>query len=695
MDSLIFHRYPFLRLLLPWIVGIICGDYLFFREDSYDCDVIFLYSIPFLLLGAFLAKQSNRRVIFLWKVWFFISIYLLSFAYSWSKLSRVEQHLERATQSYEVLSLSEVKRNNSVHSFLAVISHSSIRSDIGKKLQVSILQDSVDLDLPLGSRLYINGVIKRPTPRIRYEFDYGKYLVRKGELGTIFAPSAQCKKVGSASVKELKGADEEMKSVIVNFYRSLKLPSEEVALLSALTLGERRELTTERTSLFTDAGVSHLLALSGLHVGVIFFIVACLFRTLFRKFPHQKIITYLMSTLSMWFFAYLTGFSPSVVRSVLMFSILGAGKLNRYQSDGFNQLFATAFIMLVVNPMWLYDVGFQLSFIAVFSLLLGRFAYHYLEQKNRIVRYILSLLWTSLVAQLGTLPLILYYFGQFPTYFLLANLLIIPLITFALFLAVIALLCSFVFPVSLFLAKGIHLSFLCSELLLRMCKELPGALIKSIYITGLEASFIYFSLFLFLLFWATKSRKLLFITLLFPFFIVGAFYAQRTWRKPDPGFYYVGEAKGTPVFHCYTGEKSYMIIGRGGPESGFLYKGLVKYSSLLGLPNTIELYSAHHEPGFSYEKSGLIYSNEKSLYVVPSYLGYSQYQGEKLSVDYLYIHRQLYGNLKLLTNYYWAKCVYIGENVPDRQRIEIKQLLEKNNLRYVELKREGYTKLEG
>src|SRR5699024_10962908 len=156
------------------------------------------------------------------------------------------------------------------------------------------------------------------------------------------------------------------------------------------------------------------------------------------------------------------------------------------------------------NPMWLYDVGFQLSFIAVFSLLLGRFAYHYLEQKNRIVRYILSLLWTSLVAQLGTLPLILYYFGQFPTYFLLANLLIIHLITFALFLAVIALLCSFVFPVSLFLAKGIHLSFLCSELLLRMCKELPGALIKSIYITGLEASFIYFSLFLFLLFWATK-----------------------------------------------------------------------------------------------------------------------------------------------------------------------------------------------
>ena len=170
----------------------------------------------------------------------------------------------------------------------------------------------------------------------------------------------------------------------------------------------------------------HVLAVSGLHVGIIFFILNFLLTPLNRNKRLLKIKLFLLVG-ALWFYAFLTGLSPSVMRSCTMFSFIVVGENLNKRTNIYNTLAASAFLLMLINPLIIFGAGFQLSYIAVISIVFfqPRLA-ALVAVKNRILKYVWDLFTVSVAVQIGTAPISIFYFHQFPVYFWLSNFIVIP-----------------------------------------------------------------------------------------------------------------------------------------------------------------------------------------------------------------------------------------------------------------------------
>lgn len=225
----------------------------------------------------------------------------------------------------------------------------------------------------------------------------------------------------------------EWRHQLLNRYKSLQADDDQYAVLAAMTLGDKSTLNKELREVYSVTGASHVLALSGLHMGIIFLLLYRL--TLGRR---HFLLSQVVIVLGLWAFAFLTGLSSSVVRSATMISGYVLFSVMGRQRNPINLLCFTAIIMLLVNPQSLYDIGFQLSFTAVLSILLWlplieRFLPENYFVTRRFQHFLYSTVSMSLAAQLAVAPLIAYYFGRFSTYFLLTNFIVIPAATVILY----------------------------------------------------------------------------------------------------------------------------------------------------------------------------------------------------------------------------------------------------------------------
>ena len=202
------------------------------------------------------------------------------------------------------------------------------------------------------------------------------------------------------------------------------LSGQELAIMKAMILGEKNYLDEDTKAAFSGAGAMHVLAVSGLHIGILVYILNFLFKHVFTKAGYRTAI--IIMVLFLWFYAGVTAFSASVTRSVFMFSLLMLGKLSWRKSNSLNILCFSAFILLLYHPKYILDIGFQLSYLAMFGILI---VYPILKDvwmpRSKYLRIAWEGILVGLAAQLFTVPLTLYYFHQFPNYFLLTNLLLI------------------------------------------------------------------------------------------------------------------------------------------------------------------------------------------------------------------------------------------------------------------------------
>lgn len=202
---------------------------------------------------------------------------------------------------------------------------------------------------------------------------------------------------------------------------------EHLQLIQALILGQKQEIEKETYNEFAEVGVVHILAVSGLHVGIVLAIILFILKPVNRLKKHGRKLRILLSLIALWGFAVLAGFSPSVLRACTMFSFLVLGQLKQKRTNSLNMLFASAIFLLTFRPQLLFEVGFQLSYAAVFSIvmLFPVFSKLYFSEVW-LPKLLLSTIYVSIAAQIGVLPFQLYYFHQFPGLFLIGNLVIIP-----------------------------------------------------------------------------------------------------------------------------------------------------------------------------------------------------------------------------------------------------------------------------
>ena len=259
-----------------------------------------------------------------------------------------------------------------------------------------------------------------------FEFDYSQYMSDRHIYLQQFVTSEQITLIERNQGNGLMTAIYRIRTRFEQSIKDQVKGKDEQAIVLALLLGIKGQLDTEIKTAYAAAGAMHVLAVSGLHVSIIYFLLNWLFKGIppgsFKRFAVPTI-----SIVALWLYALLTGFSPSILRAVTMFSIIIFSKVLDRKTEIFNSLAFAAFVLLVFDPIFLFNIGFQLSFLAVAGIVyIYPRLYALLDIQSIIWDYVWKLTCVSLAAQIATFPLSLYYFHQFPSYFLVANLVVIP-----------------------------------------------------------------------------------------------------------------------------------------------------------------------------------------------------------------------------------------------------------------------------
>lgn len=272
------------------------------------------------------------------------------------------------------------------------------------------------------------------------EFNYRRWLEGQGIRYMAFFRSSDITGYTSGTRRTVRENSLVAAHRMTDAFRRAGLQGEELGLVMALTIGDKELLEKERLTSFSRSGAMHIMAVSGLHVGMISMALSWL---LFFLKGRLRWIRSLIIVPALWGFAFLTGMSPSVLRATIMFTFLQAGYLLNRQSSGMNSLLASAFILTAVHPGVIFEAGFQLSYLAVgFIIAFYNSLYRLLRLKNRIADYLWQMTAVSLVAQAGTLALSVRLFNIFPLLFLITNIVVIPISFVVLAVAMLLLIVS-------------------------------------------------------------------------------------------------------------------------------------------------------------------------------------------------------------------------------------------------------------
>jgi competence protein ComEC len=230
--------------------------------------------------------------------------------------------------------------------------------------------------------------------------------------------------------------DKSIKAFLIERIDSSKISPKHKSIVKALVLGDKKSIDEDLLDMFSDIGVMHLLALSGLHLGVLSYLINLLLGLIFTNGPAP--VKAILNTSLLVFYAFIVGFPPSISRAVLMFSIININANINREYNLINSLSIASFFILLINPFQVFNIGFQLSFSAVLSIaIFNPFFNRILKSRFKIVNYFLSLTSISLATQIGTMAISIYYFNKFSLSFLMSNLILIPAFSIVLILSFI------------------------------------------------------------------------------------------------------------------------------------------------------------------------------------------------------------------------------------------------------------------
>ncbi|MDR0865446.1 MAG: ComEC family competence protein [Candidatus Symbiothrix sp.] len=426
------HQSPFLRPLLFLVLGIIIQ---FHWDISFPVVLpVFLLSIVFILLSYLpqLNKQYNFR--FLFGLGF--SMLLVASGIFLTKITweKSEWRVDPATYLYEGQVLEEPVLKPKTYLCkvrIAAAEEAVCQQAVDKQVVIYIPIDSLSLRIVAGETLSFYARLEQSPPYLQKQSFAATGFIRKNNW------SLEPEKKQSFSIR--------LQALSVR--RDLLVRLQEIipdhssyAVAAALMFGYRNEIDKDLQQAFINIGAAHILAISGSHFSILFGMLYFMLSFIGNSRKGKLIKQFILFPL-IWGFAFLTGFSPSVIRAALMLSIWGIGDAFFYKSFSLNTVAIAAFFMLLFNPLYLFDVGFQLSFLAVASIILfNPYLVRLYKSRNPMIQYTWELCCVSVSAQIGVLPVSIYYFHQIPVIFLATNICLIPLSAILLFLIPVSLL---------------------------------------------------------------------------------------------------------------------------------------------------------------------------------------------------------------------------------------------------------------
>lgn len=449
-------QFPLTRIFIGFISGLLLFRITMLSDNFVS--VVLAVCLPGLAITSFYTKKHKSLKILFGS---FVILISISIGISTAKIHKENTnpiHYTNQISDYEkvhnldLLVIEKLKNTSKNNRYACRIKHLDSQRSFGKIILNVAKADSVK-NPKIGNRLQVSGTVYRNrNPLNPNLFDYGNYLENQEIYAQVYAKRII---IGKYEPGLWAGFSNFRERIISNLAHS-SISKEELNVLNALILGQQQDISPEILKDYQYAGAVHALSVSGLHVGFILLFITFLLKPIGNS-RKGSLVKLCIVVASLWAFATLTGLSPSIVRSATMFSFVAIGTHLRRTVNIYHTLIVSMLLILLFKPSFLFDVGFQLSYLALFFIIwLQPILSNIWQPKNKIIQYFWNIITVSFAAQIGAMPLSIYYFHQFPGLFFVTNLLILPLLGVIMAVGVVAILIAIFGKVPFFIAKSIE-----------------------------------------------------------------------------------------------------------------------------------------------------------------------------------------------------------------------------------------------
>ncbi len=477
-------QFPLTRIFIGFLFGLIL-----FRILSPN-NIFVLFGLVLSTIGlslSFFFSQKKRSFKIIFGIFVFLTSILtgITTGIIHKETNRSRHYINQITDYEKVHFLDlllEEKLKSSPKSkrYLCIVKELDGKQSFGNVI-LNISKETSIKSLKIGTHLQVTGfILKNKNPSNPNLFDYGRYLENQEIYAQVYAKQIT---VGKYDAGLWAGFSNFRQNIISNLEHS-NISKDELNVLNALILGQQQDISPEVLKDYQYAGAVHVLSVSGLHVGFIMLFITLLLKPIGNS-RKGSLLKLCIVILSLCAFAVLTGLSASIVRSATMFSFLAIGTHLRRTTNIYHTLLVSMLLILLFKPSFLYDVGFQLSYLALFFILwLQPILSEIWQPKNKIIRYFWDIITVSFAAQIGAMPLSIYYFHQFPGLFFVTNLLILPLLGVIMAAGVIAILIAMFGTVPFYIAKAIEFLIRFLNAIIHWVASLNDFIIKDISFTA-------------------------------------------------------------------------------------------------------------------------------------------------------------------------------------------------------------------
>ena len=518
-------KYPFIRILVPFIIGIYLSYLL--NELTLERNTVFLFliSLLFLLLTLIVVSKVIRNYRFRWIFSILLFAYLVLLGFSFveirdcklivNDISKIENipkfYLARLAECPAIKERS-LKVMLDIYAFEE---NESLKS-IDSKVIAYFEKEDKSLNLKYGDCVVIfknpEVVEKPPNPE---QFDYKDYLYKKGITHQVYLKSDTWFNLNHNDANPVYRFSYWIRDFLLSTMQDLGVKDDEYAVAAAILLGYDDSLPQELRQKYVAAGAMHILCVSGLHVGVIFMVFSYMLVFLNDRKKSQRVIKQLVLLVLIWFYALLAGLAPSILRATIMLSFVIVGNIINRKGVLLNSLAASAFILLCINPANIFDIGFLLSYVAVVGIVvlqkpISKLFYF----KCNIFNKIWEITSVTIAAQIATTPFTIYYFHQFPMYFWLSNLFMTPVSSIVIIGGMIMLLIFFIPYINVAVAWCVSKMIFIMNYGVSWIESLPCSIVKGIYINEIQFVILLITLLAILFLVELKSKKMLFFIMI-------------------------------------------------------------------------------------------------------------------------------------------------------------------------------------
>lgn len=684
--SVSYKSYPFVRLLVPFIAGILLQSKLNFLPNYVYGIIVF----ALLLLFIFKLLQQYLQFKLRWIQGLCIMIILAglgSLLYCWNYIPNHEEWFgsKYNKSSTTIVTIEEplIEKNKTYKALASVnfVENNKTWQPAVGKILVYFKKDADLTGLTYGSQVVLTSIFQEiQSSGNPGAFDYKQYCLFHGITHQTFVGKNQFLLLKKNNSTWFKSVTFRMRDASIGYLKKYVPGKKEQGIAEALLIGYKNDLDKKLVQSYSNTGVVHIIAISGLHLGMIFWLLHKLLFFLNRK-TFLRWTKAIIIVIILWMFTFIAGAAPSIMRAAVMFTFITIAEASGLRNNIYNTLAASAFSLLAINPFFLWDVGFQLSYAALLGIIiLKKPIENILYIHNPILEKIWQMNAITFSAQIFTIPIILYYFHQFSNLFWLANLVAVPLSGLILYLMLALLLFTFIPVLASFTGGIIQKLILFLNRFIEKIDSFSFTVWENIYMDLLIQIMLFAFIIGLTLYIVQRRKNYLLISLSF-LAIISLYRAVQVYSTGKQEKFIVYNLSNYASAEFISGNTAFYFGDTAALHDAFALQYNLKPAHIMHRISQTQVYNTSELTGIiEFKKKKLLFiDNEISLYP----------QTEKITVDAIIISRNPFISIASIHKYFNFKFLIFDSSNPMWKIEEWKKECDTLHLRFHSVQDQG------